>query len=124
MDARAEYPSAPVDLVINATSLGLRPGDGLPFDASRFALNQAGAAYDMIYQPAETPFLRAAASAGCAVSNGLGMLLYQGAKALEIWQSINEKNLYENILPTRQRARLILRKGPNHKIESVALRRI
>jgi type I pantothenate kinase len=45
-------------------------------------------------------------------------------KALEIWHSINEKNLYENILPTRQRARLILRKGPNHKIESVALRRI
>ena len=46
------------------------------------------------------------------------------AKALEIWQSINEKNLYENILPTRQRARLILRKGANHKIESVSLRRI
>ena len=46
------------------------------------------------------------------------------AKALEIWRTINEKNLYENILPTRQRARLILRKGPNHKIESVALRRI
>jgi type I pantothenate kinase len=46
------------------------------------------------------------------------------AKALEIWQTINEKNLYENILPTRQRARLILRKGTNHKIESVSLRRI
>jgi type I pantothenate kinase len=46
------------------------------------------------------------------------------AKALEIWQTINEKNLNENILPTRQRARLILRKGSNHKIESVALRRI
>jgi type I pantothenate kinase len=45
-------------------------------------------------------------------------------KALEIWQSINEKNLYENILPTRQRARLILRKDANHKIESVSLRRI
>jgi type I pantothenate kinase len=46
------------------------------------------------------------------------------AKALEIWRTINERNLYENILPTRQRARLILRKGPLHKIESVALRRI
>jgi type I pantothenate kinase len=46
------------------------------------------------------------------------------AMALEIWRTINEKNLYENILPTRQRARLILRKGPNHRIESVALRRI
>jgi type I pantothenate kinase len=46
------------------------------------------------------------------------------AQALEIWRTINEKNLYDNILPTRQRARLILRKGANHRIESVSLRRI
>jgi type I pantothenate kinase len=46
------------------------------------------------------------------------------AKALEIWRSINEKNLLENILPTRQRARLILRKSPDHSIETVSLRRI
>jgi len=46
------------------------------------------------------------------------------AQALEIWRSINEKNLYDNILPTRQRARLILRKAPDHRIENVALRRI
>jgi type I pantothenate kinase len=46
------------------------------------------------------------------------------AEALHIWSSINEKNLFENILPTRQRARLILRKAPDHRIETVALRRI
>jgi type I pantothenate kinase len=46
------------------------------------------------------------------------------AQALEIWRTINEKNLAENILPTRQRARLILRKSGNHRIEDVALRRI
>lgn len=46
------------------------------------------------------------------------------ARALEIWRTINLKNLEENILPTRQRARLILRKSGNHRIESVALRRI
>jgi type I pantothenate kinase len=46
------------------------------------------------------------------------------AKALKIWRAINEKNLYENILPTRQRARLILHKGSDHRIESVELRRI
>lgn len=46
------------------------------------------------------------------------------AQALEIWRSINEKNLAENILPTRQRARLILRKSGNHRIEDVSLRRI
>jgi type I pantothenate kinase len=46
------------------------------------------------------------------------------AQALEIWRSINLRNLEENILPTRQRARLILRKAPEHRIETVALRRI
>jgi type I pantothenate kinase len=46
------------------------------------------------------------------------------AEALRIWSSINKKNLYENILPTRQRARLILRKAADHRIETVALRRI
>jgi type I pantothenate kinase len=46
------------------------------------------------------------------------------AQALDIWRSINLRNLEENILPTRQRARLILRKAPEHRIETVALRRI
>lgn len=46
------------------------------------------------------------------------------AKALEIWTTINRRNLEENILPTRQRARLILRKGQNHRIENVALRKL
>jgi type I pantothenate kinase len=45
-------------------------------------------------------------------------------QALDIWRSINAKNLEENILPTRQRARLILRKDADHRIQSVALRRI
>ncbi len=45
-------------------------------------------------------------------------------RALEIWRDINYKNLVENVLPTRQRARLILRKGADHNIESVALRKI
>jgi type I pantothenate kinase len=45
-------------------------------------------------------------------------------RAREIWRTINQKNLDDNILPTRQRARLILRKGANHHIETVALRRL
>jgi type I pantothenate kinase len=42
--------------------------------------------------------------------------------ALSIWRRINLTNLHENILPTRQRASLILKKGADHKIEEVALR--
>jgi shikimate dehydrogenase len=79
------YPQARVDLVLNATSLGLKPGDGSPLDGAKFSLSQAGAVYDMIYRPAETPLLRSAKAAGCRAANGLGMLLYQGARALELW---------------------------------------
>jgi type I pantothenate kinase len=41
-----------------------------------------------------------------------------------LWNRINLLNLRENVLPTRQRASLILRKGPSHRIEEVALRRL
>jgi shikimate dehydrogenase len=82
---RVAYPAGPVDLVLNATSLGLKAGDTLPFDEAAFRLSQATAAYDMIYRPAETPFLKAARAAGCRAANGVGMLLYQGVKALELW---------------------------------------
>jgi type I pantothenate kinase len=44
--------------------------------------------------------------------------------ALSIWRSINLVNLNENILPTRQRADLILRKGAEHAVENVALRKL
>lgn len=45
-------------------------------------------------------------------------------RALELWRDINMKNLEENILPTRQRASLILRKTANHRVDSVALRKL
>jgi shikimate dehydrogenase len=79
------YPKTEVDLVVNATSLGLKPGDPLPLDGRQFSLKQARAVYDLIYRPAETPLLKAARKAGCQTANGLGMLLHQGAKAFEIW---------------------------------------
>ncbi len=80
-----DYPAAAVDLALNATSLGLQPGDALPFDERQFSLYRAGAVYDMIYRPAETLMLQKARAAGCRTANGLSMLLYQGAKALELW---------------------------------------
>lgn len=44
--------------------------------------------------------------------------------ATDIWNRINLPNLRENILPTRPRADLILRKGASHRVEEVALRRL
>jgi type I pantothenate kinase len=46
------------------------------------------------------------------------------ATATAIWTKINLVNLHENILPTRPRADLILKKGASHSVEEVALRRL
>lgn len=80
-----ENAAGKIDLLLNATSLGLKPADALPLDESQFTLANAPAVFDMIYQPAVTPLLAKATDAGCRTANGLGMLLWQGAKALEIW---------------------------------------
>ncbi len=71
------------DLVINATSLGLKQDDPSPLPADCF--HRRLKAYDMIYQPSETSFLRVARKAGAQAVNGMSMLLHQGARAFEIW---------------------------------------
>jgi shikimate dehydrogenase len=80
-----KLPDDKVDLLVNATSVGLKRGDGLPLDEEQFPLQRAAAVFDMIYRPAETALLKAAKAAGCRTANGTGMLLHQGARALELW---------------------------------------
>jgi len=46
------------------------------------------------------------------------------AKARSIWSTINEPNLIQNVLPTRSRATLVLRKATKHAVSSVLLRKI
>ena len=72
-----------VDLVVNATSVGLKDGDSLGLGADLFSPRLR--VYDTIYRPAETELLQIAGGAGAQVANGLGMLLHQGAKSFEIW---------------------------------------
>lgn len=72
---------ADVDVVIQGSSLGLRADDPLPCDPARLPSNVP--VYDMIYQP--TPFQKACAARGLRVSDGRGMLLYQGVAALAHW---------------------------------------
>jgi shikimate dehydrogenase len=72
-----------VDLLVNATSIGLQPGETLPLTREMFTPQLA--VYDTIYRPAETALIRQAAEAGAKVANGLSMLLHQGAKSFEIW---------------------------------------
>jgi shikimate dehydrogenase len=73
-------------LVINATSVGLRPDDPAPIDLAR--LPRPAGVFDMIYRPATTALLQQAAALGLRHANGLAMLVHQGAKSLEIWTGV------------------------------------
>lgn len=75
---------AQTDLLVNATPVGLHESDApLPVDVT--LLPATAMVMDMIFNPPETPLLRAAAAHGCQTINGLSMLLYQGAQAFELW---------------------------------------
>jgi shikimate dehydrogenase len=74
---------ANVDLVVNATALGLSRGDPAPISARLLAPHLM--IYDTIYSSNQTAFVSAAIEAGARAVNGLSMLLHQGALAFEIW---------------------------------------
>ncbi len=71
------------DLLVNTSSLGLKPGDPPILSAS--CLKPGHLVYDTIYQPPVTPLLALAVESGCRTSNGLSMLLHQGALAFQHW---------------------------------------
>jgi shikimate dehydrogenase len=71
------------DLVVQATPVGMKVGDPSLLPPAAFRTGQK--VIDMIYMYPETPFMKAASEAGAETANGLGMLLHQGARALEIW---------------------------------------
>jgi len=71
-------------IVVNTTSVGLKPGDETRLIAVE-ALPVSALVMDMIFNPPRTPLLRDAEARGCAVLNGLSMLLYQGTLAFELW---------------------------------------
>jgi 3-dehydroquinate dehydratase/shikimate dehydrogenase len=74
------------DLVINTTPLGTRGHAAAETPATAAQLRGAHAAYDLVYNPAETRFMREAHAAGCAhVLGGLAMLVAQAAAQFELW---------------------------------------
>jgi shikimate dehydrogenase len=78
--AHSERPGAS-ELLVNATSVGLRPGDsldGLPLVDARVVV-------DLVYGAAPTPVVRWAEERGVRVVDGLEVLVRQGARSLELW---------------------------------------
>lgn len=71
------------DLVINATPLGMRLDDPSPVPAGWLRPGQV--VFDMVYRVGDTALVREAAGAGARAFGGLGMLVAQGALAIDIW---------------------------------------
>jgi shikimate dehydrogenase len=74
------------DLVVNATSLGLRDDDPLVVDPA--TLRAGTACVDLVYRPDVTPWVRRARDRGLPAIDGLAMLVGQGARAFERWLGV------------------------------------
>jgi len=90
-----------IDLVVNATPLGMKEKDPLPIDVKLLA--KTTAVYDVVYNPSPTKLVKQAKKRKIKAVNGLGMLLYQGVLAFELWTQkrapveVMKKALEDNI---------------------------
>tara|TARA_E500000178_G_scaffold325004_1_gene351985 strand:+ start:1700 stop:2530 length:831 start_codon:yes stop_codon:yes gene_type:complete len=75
------------DIIINATSLGLKSNDDFQNDFSNFKKSMVY--IDTIYNPAETKMIKYFKSNKIRSFNGLNMFIYQGQKAFYLWNKIN-----------------------------------
>jgi shikimate dehydrogenase len=79
------------DLIVNATPLGdpSMPGRSpIPDDVALEALDPRPVIFDLVYWPRRTPLLERGAGAGCAVVEGIEMLIGQGARSFELWTGL------------------------------------
>lgn len=84
--ADAEEQLGDFDIVIQTTSVGLAEDEALPLSISNLSSHALTA--DIVYNPIETPFLKAAEEKGCRTLSGVGMFVYQGAIAFEQWTGV------------------------------------
>jgi len=84
-----------VDLLINASGVGLKKGDPVVFPLK--GAKKTLVVYDLIYNPLMPPLLKEASSVGLKTINGLWMLIYQAIRAEEIWQARKIKGVADKI---------------------------
>jgi shikimate dehydrogenase len=77
------------DMIINATSLGLKENDTFGIDFSIAGKNKLF--FDVIYNPFKTDFSEAGSKQGNIIENGLNMFLFQAQKAFSIWHNVEPK---------------------------------
>ena len=73
------------DIVVNSTPLGMSGANENLTPVTGAQLHGVRLAYDLVYNPIETVFLREAGAAGCDTLNGLEMLLAQAAEQFRLW---------------------------------------
>ena len=83
------------DIIINATSVGLKKEDNLNLDFSSISGNKFF--YDVIYNPSETNFLKTGRGLGYKTLNGKLMFIYQAVSAFNIWHK-QTPEIDENII--------------------------
>jgi shikimate dehydrogenase len=83
----AELALGQFNILIQTTSVGLAKDEGLPLSLEGAAAGSLAA--DIIYNPLQTPFLKAAKEKDCKILNGVGMFVYQGAIAFEKWTGVS-----------------------------------
>ena len=76
------------NIVVNATPVGMSPRENAPPVFDTAYLKTSAVVCDLVYRPRDTTLLRAARSRGCTTIGGLGMLLYQGAQAFELFTDL------------------------------------
>ncbi len=72
-------------ILVNGTSVGMAPNTDRTLIEDKSLFRPDLFVFDVIYNPKETKFLKDAREAGCKTSNGMYMLLYQGAASFELW---------------------------------------
>lgn len=73
------------EILTNATDIGMKPYDGQSLILDESWLHSNLVVSDIVYMPRKTKLMLQAESVGCPTFNGLGMVLWQGAKAFELW---------------------------------------
>ncbi|MBU3840135.1 MAG: shikimate dehydrogenase [Candidatus Ruminococcus intestinipullorum] len=72
-------------LFANATGVGMKPLEGQTYIPDKSFFRPDLIVTDVVYSPRETAMLKMAKEVGCKTMNGLGMMLFQGAAAFELW---------------------------------------
>ena len=97
-----------IDLLVNATSIGMWPNTGIS-PVKKSLLPRGLTVFDIVYNPSQTQLLCDASEKDCRVVEGVDMLVYQGAAAFELWTTARApieamrraviKNLKRKVMP-------------------------